>query len=314
MPILVKDYTWIQTPKVISIRIPISPVNHEKVDVFTTDWYIKANFNPFLFEIFLLYEIDSKKSSCIVKEDLISLDLCKKEEKEWDSLEKELTKPEKMKIKEEVLKKCQEEAQKQAEDKRIQKTQLDRHAVQRAMDVDAKQHEIMDKRRNDERDKAMIALEEWRFNAAENEFLKATNSSIKNVAPKLEARDSGVKIVELDSSSDEEMKKPKKTAVSKSKIPPVREPPPRVVKSEYIDKKKEELNKRVLPKLRSTAEIEITHTARTFPTPSRESTADEEAIWLKNITLARRATGKIIIFRLIVSSTIKRFHKFIIFY
>lgn len=295
MPILVKDFTWIQSPKVISIRIPISPVNHEKVDVFTTDRYIKANFSPFLFEIFLSYEIDSKKSSCIVKEDLITFDLCKKEEKEWESLEKELTKPEKMKIKEEVLNKCQEEAQKEVEDKRKQKTQLDRHAVQRAMDVDARQHEIIDKRRNDERDKAMTALEEWRLNASEKNSVKATNSSIKNIPQKLETKDSGVKIVELDSSSDEEKKKQTKKA-SKSKIPPVRRPPPRVVKSEYVDKKKNELNKRVLPELRSTAEIEITHTPRTFPTPSRESTADEEAVWLQNVTLARRATGKIYFF------------------
>lgn len=291
MPILVKDYTWIQSPKVISIRIPIHPVNHEKVDVFTTDWYVKANFSPFLFEIFLLYEINSKKSSCIVKEDLISLDLCKKVEQKWESLEKELTKPEKIKIKEEVFKKYQEEAQKEAENKRIQKTQLERHAVQRAMDVDSRQHDIMDKRRNDERDKAMTALEEWRFNTTEKESLKAIKNSEKNVLPNLEPKDSGVKIVELDSSSDEETKMSTK-AVLKPKIPPVRRPSPKtLVKSEHVDKKKDEISKRVLPKLRSTAEIEITHTPRTFPTPSRESAADEEAAWLKNVTLARRATG-----------------------
>lgn len=293
MPILVKDYTWLQSPKVISIRIPINPVNHEKVNVFTTDWYVKASFSPFIFEIFLLYEIDSKKSSCIVKEDLISFDLYKKIEQEWQSLEKELTKPEKMKIKVEVLKKCQEDAQKESEDRRIQKTQLDRHAVQRAMDVDAKHHEIIDKRRNDERNKAMTALEEWRFNTAEKESVKAIKSSTKSAPPKLEPKvlDSGVKIIDLDTSSDEETKK-FTPAASKQKIPPVRRPPPKtVVKSEYIEKKKVELRKRVLPNLRSTAEIEITHTPRTFPTPSRESTADEEAAWLKNVTLARRATG-----------------------
>lgn len=295
MPILVKDYTWVQSPKVISIRIPINPVSHEKVDVFTTDWYVKANFNPFLFEIFLLYEIDSKKSSCIIKKDLILLDLCKKVEQEWENLEKELTKPEKMKIKEEVLKKCQEEAHEKAEDKRIQKTQLDRHAVQRAMDIDSRQHEIIDKRRNDERDRAMTALEEWRYNTAEKGSLKATNS-IKNGPSNIETKNSGVRIVELDSSSDEETKISSRAA-PKPTIPPVRRLPPKnVVKSEYIDKKKDELNKRVLPKLRNTAEIEVTHTPRTFPTPSRESTADEETAWLKNVTLARRATGNLYFF------------------
>lgn len=285
MPILVKDYTWTQSAKLINIRVPLNPVSHEKVDLFTTDSYIKANFNPFLFEIFLLHDINSEKSKCVIKDDVIILDMVKRENIEWECLEKELTKPEKMKLKHEIIEKSQEEAKKKAEDKQIKKTQLDRFTVQQAMDIDTKQHALMDSRRDAERNKAMNALEEWRVNIEDKKE--------SNPIPKLN-ENSGVKIVELPSSEDEsdtenkkEMKRPtvnKKTKPQKATKTPVR--------SEYVEKKKQEAAKRVLPRLRETAELEVSHTPRSFPTPSRESTANEEQAWVKNITLARRAIGK----------------------
>ncbi|KAI8425976.1 hypothetical protein MSG28_004964 [Choristoneura fumiferana] len=63
------------------------------------------------------------------------------------------------------------------------------------------------------------------------------------------------------------------------------------VRSEYVAKKKEEAATRVLPRLRTAGSVEVSHTPRTFPTPSRESAAAEEEAWLRNVTLARRATG-----------------------
>lgn len=294
MPIIIKDYTWTQTNKMIHIRVPLSPGFREKVDIFTTYSYVKAFFSPFIFEVFLLHEIDPEKSKGLVENDQIVLDLCKKEEIEWETLEKELTKPEKMKLKQEALAKCQEEAQQKAEDKRNKKTQLDRFTVSQAMEIDTKQHALMDSRREAERNKAMDALEEWRKKTVDNEINKDTPI----VIPKNNG--SGVTITELPS-SDEEIDDKKqvitdisKKVAAKSITPPIRRPVKTPIKSEYVEKKKEELAKRVLPRMRETAELEIKHTPRTFPTPSRESTAQEEQAWLKNITLARRATGEIL--------------------
>lgn len=329
MPILVKDYSWIQSSTNIHIRVPLDPVYKEKVDLFTTDWYIKANFSPFLFEIFLLHDVDIKRSKCIVKDDVILLDLIKKDDAEWESLEKPLTKEEKKTIRQEVLEECQQKAKQDAEDKAIKKSNLDRFTVQRAMDIDNKQHDLMDSRRNEQRKKAMDDLEKWRASTVKNnQSLKATkNSSVKIVElPSsedeeveknargigaesfIDSENSGVKIVELLSSEDdvskdrkinESTKKLASEAMVKStkiqaelKKQVLRQPEKKVVKSEYVEKKKEETAKRVLPKLRQMGELQITHTPRTFPTPSRESTAQEEEAWLKNITMARRATGK----------------------
>ncbi|KAL0822244.1 hypothetical protein ABMA28_004371 [Loxostege sticticalis] len=292
MPIIVKDFTWTQTAQALNIRIPISLVKHEKVDIFTTDCYLKANYNPFLFEIFLLHDVDASKGKCIVKEDLIIMDLVKREEIEWECLEKELTKAEKMKLKQEILEKCQEEAKQQSEDKRIKKSQLDRFTVQQAMAIDEMQHKLMDSRRNEQTKQAMDALEEWRVTNVDKDNITKQGEFPKHykVLDNYKKTNSGVKIVELpdDDAGDKDKNVSK---VSQSQKIPQKAPAKTPVKSEYVEKKKKEAAGRVLPRLRETAQLEITHTPRTFPTPSRESTAHEEEAWIKNITLARRATG-----------------------
>ncbi|XP_075979124.1 dynein axonemal assembly factor 4-like [Anticarsia gemmatalis] len=303
MPILVKDYTWSQSSNVVHVRIPLNPVNHEKVDLFPTDKYIKAHFSPFLFEVFLSHDVDIKNSKCLVKEDMILLDLLKREEIEWNSLEKELSKEEKMKVRQEVIEKCQEEAKQESEDKRIKKSQLERFTVQQAMDIDNKQHVLMDSRRDNARKEAMDALEEWRVNADEvKDKLAIVSRPTQN----------GVQITELPPSDDEEDDKNKNNLtekkekvdiqIEKTAAPAVtpkkanrpqtpRKPVKTPVKSEFVENKKQQVEKRVLPRLRQRMDLEITHTPRTFPTPSRESQEREEQAWLKNITLARRATG-----------------------
>ncbi|XP_049874370.1 dynein axonemal assembly factor 4-like [Pectinophora gossypiella] len=285
MPILVKDYTWIQTDKILNIKIPLNPVHHEKPDIFTSDSYIKVHFSPFIFELYPLHDIDSEKSKCIVKEDIIVMDLVKREICQWETLEKDLTKPEKMKLKQEILEKCQEEAKQKSEDKKIKKSHLERFSVQRAMAIDADQHALMDARRDAERNKAMEDLEQWK---QKQERVKL--AVIPSAVPQIEERlRSGVTITELSSSEDESDKKPpiRRPPTPKKPSIPVKTP----VRSDYVEKKKEEAAKRVLPRLRQQGVLEIKHTPRTFPTPSRESVADEEQAWLKNITLARRATG-----------------------
>lgn len=162
MPILVKDFTWSQTSEKLQIRIPLNPVVRENVDLFTSDCYIKAHFTPFLFEVFLLHEINNNTSKCTVKDDLIVLDLIKNQELHWECLEKSLTKEEKMKIRQNEIEKSQETAKKEAEQRVIKKSQLDRFTVQQAMDIDNKQHILMDSRRDAHRKKAMGDLEQWK--------------------------------------------------------------------------------------------------------------------------------------------------------
>ncbi|CAB3221521.1 unnamed protein product [Arctia plantaginis] len=234
------------------------------------------------------------------------------EQIEWECLEKELTKEEKMAIRQEVIQKCQEEAKQQSEDRQIKKSQLDRFTVQQAMEIDTKQHNIMDSRRDKVRKEAMEALEEWRVSNTHDGNKKQVTDKPKSEGFKAkyitgpQREQNGVAITELPPSDDEwEKDEAKKDSIKTNeakdntgkkvnapvKKPPVRKPVKTPVKSEYVERKKEQVAKRVLPRLRQTTNLEITHTPRSFPTPSRESQAEEEQAWLKNITLARRATG-----------------------
>ncbi|XP_063382212.1 dynein axonemal assembly factor 4-like [Cydia fagiglandana] len=292
MPIIVKEFTWKQTPTALNITIPLSQGKKEKVDLFATDSYIKAHYSPFLFEVFLLHDVNIDKSKCLVKEDFIILDLVKREEQEWEQLEKELTKAEKMKLRQEILEKCQEKAKEEFEQKRIKKSEMDRFTVQKAMEIDSRHHEIMDKRRDEQRKIAMDALEEWRVNA------DGGGSKGVKIVELPDDKENGVVIEEVtdEKPTPKEEKKVEPEEVKLKKLPQPATPHPKKlvktpVKSEYVDKKREEASKRVLPALRSQASLEIHHTPRVFPTPSRESARAEEDAWLKNVTLARRATG-----------------------
>ncbi|XP_041986888.1 dynein axonemal assembly factor 4-like [Aricia agestis] len=281
MPILVKDFTWTQTLKSVHIRIPIDPVYKENIDLFTTDSYVKAHFSPFLFEIFLFDEVDNKNCKCIIHDKEIVLNLIKKEEYEWSQLEKILSKEEKKELRQKNLNASQDDAKKESEEKFIKKNELNRFAVQKAMDIDSKQHLLMDKRRDEERRQAMDNLENWRLKTENRtEIISATSS--------------GVKIKELNSSDDEDKNESKQETNLEQPKPEASKnlkPARKLITSSYVDKKKEEMARRVLPQLRQTQSLEITHTPRSFPTPSRESAAEEEETWLRNITMARRATG-----------------------
>jgi dyslexia susceptibility 1 candidate gene 1 protein len=48
MSILVKDYTWRQTENVVVIRVPLKGVHCSKVDIFSSDNYIKVCFIEWL--------------------------------------------------------------------------------------------------------------------------------------------------------------------------------------------------------------------------------------------------------------------------
>ncbi|XP_014365012.2 dynein axonemal assembly factor 4 [Papilio machaon] len=297
MPILVKDFTWTQSPTNLQIKIPSKSTNKNNIDVFTTDTYIKIHFNPFLFEIFLLHDVDNERSKCIVQEESIVLELIKKKQNDWECLEKSLTKEEKKELRQKILEKCQEEAKEKAEQKSIKKSEMDRFTVQKAMEIDSQQHALMDSRRDAERNKAMNEIQHW------NDSLKYINPSKK--APKntnsiwphnIKKNENSVKIVELPSSDDEKndnktKKQPAQRKQPVNKTLPSNKQSKTPVRSEYVEKMKKETANRVLPKLRAAGEVVITHTPRTFPTPSRESAAQEEEAWLKNITQARRAIG-----------------------
>lgn len=42
MPLIVKDFTWEQTEKVLFITVPLKGVKAQKVDIFSSEEYLKV--------------------------------------------------------------------------------------------------------------------------------------------------------------------------------------------------------------------------------------------------------------------------------
>lgn len=43
MPLIVKDYDWEETPTTVAISVPLRGVKREKVDIFSTEEFIKVS-------------------------------------------------------------------------------------------------------------------------------------------------------------------------------------------------------------------------------------------------------------------------------
>ena len=42
MPIIIKDYTWDETASVLFITVPLKGIKKEKIDIFSTETYLKV--------------------------------------------------------------------------------------------------------------------------------------------------------------------------------------------------------------------------------------------------------------------------------
>ncbi|XP_035715250.1 dynein assembly factor 4, axonemal-like [Folsomia candida] len=66
MPLIVKKFSWHQTPSSISIVVPIPGILPSKTDVLTSSKYIRIHCHPHIFEAFLWGTVDDEKGSCTI--------------------------------------------------------------------------------------------------------------------------------------------------------------------------------------------------------------------------------------------------------
>ena len=57
MAIAVADYRWNDAGGKVQVQVPLKGVHHRYLDVFHTNRYVKLNFTPYYFELFLPHEI-----------------------------------------------------------------------------------------------------------------------------------------------------------------------------------------------------------------------------------------------------------------
>ncbi|KAL1451678.1 hypothetical protein WDU94_006033 [Cyamophila willieti] len=84
MPLLVKETSWHQTPAKVFIVVPLNGVPTHKVDMFTSEGYIKLHYGNYIFEKLLLHPINEEASTIRLNNNEAEFELIKVEQAIWD--------------------------------------------------------------------------------------------------------------------------------------------------------------------------------------------------------------------------------------
>lgn len=252
MPILIEDYVWSQNDESVFVHIPLRGVDSSKVDVFTCNNFIKVNFEKFFCEIFLYKNVIEPESKCLLDEKNVSFELRKEIPEVWPTLQADIPKSEKIKIKEEMIRTKMIQAEELKKEKAKLKQEIRSSATQSQIREDASLREQITVLRKQQ----------------EDEFLKS-NFDFTN---KSDSEDDDTTII-----IKKKYKKKRKEVARKSVGS---WPPP----NPAADVSK-------IPAPRASGIISVDFTKREFPTPSRETAAEMEQDWLKKQIEAQRQMG-----------------------
>ncbi|XP_072242833.1 dynein axonemal assembly factor 4 [Leuresthes tenuis] len=264
MPLHVTDHTWTQTDSTVYISVPLKGATSGKVDIVSTDDYLKVHFPPFLFEAFLFEPVDDDKSTAKVGNGVAVFSLSKKTSGLWDSLmittnDKET----KREIRERALEKHQQKLSSESKRKAEKQQAEKKYALETTMKLENDERDRIKQMKDAEREKTTSELVAWQLRqkqkAEEDQLKLRRRESLNHQAGSTERQEDGAATFRGDKLGQSDTKSKKKQA---------NRPPPRVSGS-----------------------IQITFTPRVFPTALRESRVPEEEEWLKKQAEARRAVS-----------------------
>ncbi|XP_073922101.1 dynein axonemal assembly factor 4 isoform X2 [Castor canadensis] len=272
MPLLVSNYSWQQTKASVFLSLPLRGVCVRDADVFCAENYLKVNFPPFLFEVFLYAPIDEASSKAKIGNDTIIFTLCKKEAVMWETLcisgvDKEMM----QRIREQSILQVQERAKEAAEAKATAKREDQKYALSVMMKIEEEERKKIEDMKENERRKATKELEAWKESQKKAEEQKRIQ------------REETFR--QQQKQTKEERKKLKPKSLTRSSIS--RHPATKGRNSENIFS--EVFKEDCVPAPRSVGSIQVSFTPRVFPTALRESHAAEEEEWLHKQAEARRA-------------------------
>ncbi|PSN42029.1 Dyslexia susceptibility protein 1 [Blattella germanica] len=268
MPLLVKDYSWRQTENIIVIRVPLNGVHYSKVDIFSYESYLKAHFQPYLFEVFLFSSVKESESKCTFAEGEIVFELFKVKNMFWEKLEANLSKQEKQDMRKAIIEKSQEIAEAEKKKKSEKKQHLDRLAIKQQIEIDTQRREHIEGIKENEKRTTMKEFEEWKQSQQAKERKETKELSCQKMA-----------------------------AIPSGNVGNLLSENEYIFEEENEDEDEEDFEEvdyyevQPMPLPRNCGKIQINFTERSFPTPKRESQEQEETEWLKNQAEARRKIG-----------------------
>ncbi|XP_038606346.1 dynein assembly factor 4, axonemal isoform X1 [Tachyglossus aculeatus] len=277
MPLQVREYSWQQTDRAVYLSLPLPGVRPGTADIFCTENYLKVNFSPFIFEVFLSAPIDDINSKAKVGDGAILFTLYKKTAATWETLSMANVDKETMqRIREESILRAQEKAKEMSEAKASAKREDQRYALQVMMKIEDEERKKIEDLKENERKKANEELEAWKEqqrNAEKQKELQRKEKLRQQKQQREEERKQQREKIKTCPSESTKTKNLSRKAGSSRNI--------------FSEKSKEDR----VPAPRSVGNIKIHFTPRVFPTALRESRVAEEEEWLHKQAEARRATN-----------------------
>lgn len=253
MPLLVRDYTWDETEKMVFITVPLKGVRANKVDLLSSEEFIKVSFPPYLFECILYAPVDDQTSTAQIGNGAVVFKLKKQEPGMWLQLTKDETDKQVIKQKkEEAIQKNQERAEQEKKQKAEKKRESEKYTINEMMKLEDSERDRINNIKEDERQKATEDLEKWK-------------EEQRQMAEQEKQRILEEKMAEDARKREEDRKKKKKKGKN------------------IFEESAEGVPKREVGK------IEVKFTPRVFPTAARESQTPQEEEWLKKQAEARKA-------------------------
>ncbi|KAM6925868.1 dynein axonemal assembly factor 4 [Lycodopsis pacificus] len=256
MPLFVTDYSWTQTDSTVCLSVPLKGARVSKVDILSTDEYLKVHYPPYLFEAFLFEPVDDDRSTAKVGDGVAVFSLPKRTNKVWEHLMRTTNDTEKMAVRERALLNYQEKLSAQSTSKAKKEHAEKKYALQKMMKLEEEKIDSIYKTKDEERERTTAELAAWQLRQKDN---AEQEEQLKLHRDRQSKRGNGCSAVRLDQRGDSE---------AKSKRTPEDLPAPRLA-----------------------GNIQVTFTPRLFPTALRESRVPEEEEWLKKEAEARRAVN-----------------------
>lgn len=256
MPIIVKDFTWTQTESMVYITVPLKGVIRTKVDILSTENYVKLNFVPFFFECFLFGSVDDRLSAVEIGNGQAVFKLSKTEPGLWPQLGSPdaETKEAQRALRDAAVRRYGERSQEDKKQRDTSKHELGRFAVGEQMKLEQKERQRIEDVKESERKKATEELEKWKEHQ-----IRLADEANENLSKRAEVQQQCQKktIREWFAANNQ----------NESNI--------------FSDRSGKSC-------VRESGRIDVSFTPRSFPTPTRESTDLQEQEWLKKVAESQR--------------------------
>ncbi|KAI5083069.1 hypothetical protein GOP47_0002812 [Adiantum capillus-veneris] len=174
-------YTWQESPTWVTIHVALRSISIANIDILTTDCYVKVNCHPYLFQVDLFGDIDSKKSSAVVDNGAVRFFLVKKQHCLWGRLQAVGEKKDIILKRERSIDLEREHSNKLKADAKVKVAQIGRLAVQSQMRLDEEKRKLVENRKAAALKLEQDTIQLWQTKLGCDTYSNSTNSVPKSL-------------------------------------------------------------------------------------------------------------------------------------